>query len=507
MASIRHRFAVLATVLLVVLCGAGAPQAAQTLRVGMTTLPPSLFNPYATTGLPYVYVWSAVFDGLTYIDEQGEVKPWLATGWENLDPLTWRITLRDDVVFSDGTPMMSDAVVAVGEFLTSPAATKEVVARMMSFIDTVRAVDTHTVEIVTKAPTPTLPRFLPQFYVVQPEHFRRLGLEGFARDPIATGPFAVERIAANKVTFRAHDRAWRPPRVARLEIITSPDASARRMAVEAGQIDLALGIGPDEVHAIEAIGGTGFSWRDAGIWAYQFNGNRDGQYQFAPFRDIRVREALNLAVDRQAIIDTLLDGRSVPATHPAPEGVYGFDPDLPPIPYDPDKARRLLAEAGFGNGFAFTAEATVGGGANDGAIHQTVAQYLAAIGVRMNIQVITPNQLIRNVVEGTWTADAFGLHYNFEPTADVLRALDTASCLWHSPWYCNAAVMPDIRAAQVTFDPAQGLAARRRIMAAYRWDWPGIYMHQAVRFAAARKGVSGLKVVNNFIQYDLLDMK
>ena len=78
--------------------------AQSTLRVGITALPPSQFNPYANTGLPYTYVWSAIFDGLTFIDEQGQVQPWLATSWENIDPLTWRFNLRRDVVFSDGTP-------------------------------------------------------------------------------------------------------------------------------------------------------------------------------------------------------------------------------------------------------------------------------------------------------------------------------------------------------------------------------------------------------------------
>ncbi|MCB2109075.1 MAG: hypothetical protein KDE14_15300 [Rhodobacteraceae bacterium] len=508
---IRTALIALATVATVTIVAmAASPRIAQAetvLRVGTNALPPSLFNPFANTGLPYVYTWSAVFDGLTVIDEHGDVQPWLATSWTNVDPLTWRFELRRDVVFSDGTPMTADAVVATSEYITSPGATRDVVARMMSFIETVRAVDDYTVEFKTKVPTPLLPRFLPQYYVVQPEKFRALGIEGFARAPVATGPFAVEDIAANRVVFKAHTSSWRAPKVDKLEILIVPDAGARRMSVQSGQLDIALNLGPEETASIAGTGGSYVTWRDAAIWAYQFNGTKDERFTFAPFKDIRVREALNIAVDRVAIIDALLDGKTVPATQPAADNVYGFNPDLPPIPYDAERAKRLLAEAGYKNGFDFVIEATVGSSAADAAVHQAVAQYLAAVGVRADVQVITANQLIRNVVEGTWQVPAFGIHYNFEPTAEVLRALDTASCLWAYPWYCNPDVMPLIEQAAVEFDPARNLKLRQDIMAAYRWDWPGIYMYQAVRFAGLRKGVSGLRVVNNFIYFDEIEKR
>lgn len=473
-----------------------------TLRVGITALPPSLFNPYANTGLPYVYTWSAVFDGLTFIDEKGDVQPWLATGWRNVDPLTWQFDLRRDVVFSDGTPMTADAVVAVAELLTSPAATKEVVARMMSFLDKVRAIDEFTVEFKTKTPVPLLPRFLPQFYVVQPQQLRTLGLEGFAKAPIATGPFAVEKISANQVTFRAHKTSWRKPTIDRLEILANAEASARKMAILSNRLDIALNLGPEETEGIVAEGGTEVYWTDAATWAYQFAGSKDNPFGLAPFKDIRVREALNLAIDRKAIINALLAGRTTPATQPAPASVYGFNSDLPPIPYDPERARRLLAEAGYKDGFRFVMEATVGSGPSDAALHQTVAQYLNAVGVKVEVRTISSNQLIRNVVEGGWTSDSFGMYYNHEPTADVLRGLDTHSCLWAHAWYCNPALTPTILAAHAEYDPAQNLKLRQDIMAAYRADWASIFMHQAVRFAGLRANVSGLKVVNNFILFD-----
>ena len=493
---------------LAVLLVQGTPARAETtLRVGLTALPPSLFNPYANTGLPYVYVWSAVFDGLTFIDERGNVQPWLATSWRNIDPLTWQFDLRRDVVFSDGTPFTADAVVAVTELMTSPAATKEVVARMMSFLDSARLIDAHTVEIKTKVPTPLLPRFLPQFHIVAPAQLKALGLEGFARAPIGTGPFKVERIDANTVMLRAHEKSWRKPTIDRLEFLVNPEASTRKLAVLSNRLDIAMNLGPEETAVIVEAGGSEVFWRDSAIYAYHFNGTKDNPFGFAPFKDIRVREALNIAIDRATIIKALLAGHTIPATQPAPENTYGFDPQLPAIPYDPDRARRLLAEAGYAKGFKFTMESTVGSGAADGSIHQIVAQYFAAVGVTMEIRAISTNQLIRNVVEGGWGSDLFGLYYNHEPTADALRALDTHSCLWHHAWYCNPATTPLILAAHREFDPARSLQLRQQVMAAYRNDWAAIFMQQAVRFAGLGPGVSGLKVVNNFILFDQIRMK
>ena len=469
----------------------------KTLRVGLQALPPSLFNPYRNTGLPYVYTWSAVFDGLTSIDASGSLQPWLATSWERTDPVTWVIELRDDVTFSNGKPMTAEAIVATVNFLISDEARSETVARMLRFLKSARVISPYTVELTTNRPTPLLPRFLPQLYVVEPDYFAEVGLEAFAQAPIATGPFIVDDIRPERITLRADTDSWRPPLVERMELLSLPEMSTRTMSVRAGSLDVAIGVGPDEVNAIVADGGNKFSWRDAAIWSYHFI---DGHHP--AFADIRIREALNLAVDRQAIIDGLLDGATIAATQPAPEVVYGFNPALPPIPYDPDRARALLIEAGYPDGFKFVIEATAGSSANDSAVNLVVAQYLKAIGVEMEIQTVNVNQIIRNVVEGTWDVDAFGLHYNYEPSIEALRALDTNSCLWPHPWYCRQEVMPLIAEAERELDPVRNLKLRQDVMAFYRNDWAALFMYQAPRFAATSAGVTGLEVVNNFILFD-----
>ncbi|MDX2225033.1 MAG: ABC transporter substrate-binding protein, partial [Rhodospirillaceae bacterium] len=318
---------------------AGVRADTDVLRIGTTAMPPSLGNPFRNTGTPHVFTWSAVFDGLTRIDRNGVVRPWLAVGWENLNPLTWRLALRPGVKFSNGTPFTAEAVVNIVTFLTGPAAVREVVARELNFLASARAIDPLTVELTTKEPVPLLPRHLQLLYMVEPDAWRQLGPDGFARAPVATGPYAIDRMDESGWRLSAFAGSWRAPRVAKLRWIAAPDAASRVQAVLADQMDIALGLGPDEVAAIEAGGGKGATWRTAANWALQFHQvGRNG-----PFNDRRVREALNLAVDRRALVDGLLAGTTVPATQPATQGTFGHNPDLPPIPHDPARARALLA--------------------------------------------------------------------------------------------------------------------------------------------------------------------
>lgn len=496
----QHHFLKAATIIMG-LSATMSAAAEEVVRIGITTLPPSQFNPFRHTGIPAAYTWSAVFEGLTTFDENGELRPHLATSWENITPLKWVVYLRKDVKFSNGVPLTSEAVVNVVNFLKNEAAVTEGVARMMFFLAGARAIDSHTVEIETSVPTPLLPRFLTQLYMIEPKYFRSVGLNAFSKAPIATGPFTVESIQPEKVRLKASKTAWRAPNIDALEIRALADQPSRALAVQARQIDIAMQLGPEEVSAIIENGGKKVIWRDSQVWSYNFIGGRH-----PALGDVRVREALNIAVDRDTIIKTLLDNATIAATQPAPPNVYGFNPDLQAIPYDPARARKLLAEAGWGKRFKIVLEAVSGSGPNDDAINLTVGQYLSEIGVDVEFRQISSNDIISNSFNGNWKGDAFAIAYSFSPTLEALRALDTHSCLSSNPWYCNQAIMPTIRAAQVEFDPIKNLQLRRDIMAFYRNDWASLFMFQQPRFAGTSGKVTGLKVVNNLISYDEIDL-
>lgn len=481
---------------------AGTVRGQTVLRVGNTAMPPGVGNPYRYTGTPHIFTLTSLYDGLTRIDEAGTVVPWLALSWTNLDPLTWRLTLRPGVTFSNGAPFNADAVIGVVDFFRSPEAAKELVARELSMVKAARRIDDLTVDLITTQPTPHLPRALPLMAMIEPRAFAKLGADAYWAAPVGTGPFALDRAETAGWKMRAFTQSWRAPKVDRLHWIAAPDAATRVQAVLADQMDIALSLGPDEIAAIEAGGGTGATWRNAAVWAIHFHHNKD-----TPLRDVRVRQALNLAIDRRAFTDGLMGGATVAANQPAPSNAYGYDPGIAPIPYDPPAARRLLAEAGYPKGFKFVVQGVIGSGPADGAMFQLVAQQLAAVGVTMEVRQFPVSELLRAAVDGSWNGDGFGLTYSSEPTIDVLRTVNSHSCLWARPWYCDERIMPAIRAAQTEFDPERALALRHEIMRFYHDNWVSLFLYELPRFAGMRAGITGFKEVNSFIAFERIEKR
>ncbi len=469
----------------------------QIIRIGTTAVAPSLGNPYKYTGHPHLYTFSATFDGLTRFDEEGKLNPWLAISWENKTPLTWEITLRNNVFFSSGRSFNSDAVIAVIKYLLSAEGVTEPVATQFSFIRDAEKVDDYKLRIHTHMPSPFLPRTLPLLHIVDPNQWETLGPLGFSRMPIGTGPFQPVKYLNNKIILKAFKGSWRKPKVESIEIIAVPDAYTRTLGLISDQLDIALSIGPDEIRFIENSGGLGVAWLSADLWSINFHHNKG-----TPIDNLYVREALNLAINREELINGLLNGVPDIPSQPAPRNAYGFNEKLKPIKYDPERAKILLANAGFPNGFSFVLEGAIGVGANDAAMYQKVAQDLSAIGVEMKIQSIPVSQLIRNVIEGGWEGDAFGLNYTSLPTLDVLKSMRNHSCLWPKAWYCNEKIMPYINEARVTFDKKKSLDLRHKIMKFYRNQWVSIFLYQAVRFAGIKQNLKGFSEIHNFIPYE-----
>ena len=477
---------------------AATPAASQdVLRVGTTALPPSLGNPYRVTGAPHIYTWSATFDGLTRIDRAGTLQPWLAKSWTTVDGQTWEIKLRDDVVFSNGRPFTAESVVTVLEWLASDAALREAVAREFDVVDTAEAIDPHKVRLKTKTPATYLMRAMPLLHIVEPQLWSDLGPEGFAQAPVGTGPFHPIEFGATRITYEAVPTSWRAPKIDRMEMIAAPDASTRSQAVIANQLDIALVLGPEETEAIEAFGGIGMGWQTAALQTISFHHGKG-----TPLDDLRVRKALNLAVDRQTLIQLFLQGLPEQASQPAVSFAYGYNTDLEPIPFDPDLAKELLSEAGYPNGFKFIMQGAVGSGANDAIIYQKVAQDLASIGVEMEIRTFPISQLIRGVMEGQWNGDAFAIAVALAPTVDSLRATRNHSCLWSHPWYCDERIMPAVNEAWVTADAQRGLDLRQEIMKFYRDEYAALYLYQLVRFAGMKANVRGFSEVHGFVSFD-----
>ena len=190
-----------------------------TLRIGAIALPPTIGNPSRNTGIPHLFTWSAIFDGLTRFDANGSLRPWLANSWENTDQLTWVIKLRDEIKFSNGESFNAFSVVTSLKFLKSKNALKEAVAKEFDFIRSVKVIDNLTVEITTNQPNPFLPRSLPLLHIVEPKLWLKLGPEEFAKKPVGTGPYKLIHHSPSKFKFESFTNSTRAPKIKKIEII------------------------------------------------------------------------------------------------------------------------------------------------------------------------------------------------------------------------------------------------------------------------------------------------
>ena len=230
---------------------------AKTLRVGAGGMPPSLGNPYTATALPATELWLAIFDGLTRLDWRGGPLPGLAMSWENPTTTTWRFTLREDMNFHNGRPVTAEAVASVFSLLRSDQAAAFLVTRELDNIVSAEAVDSLTVQITLREPDVILPKRLSIVMIVDPEAWLDKGLMGSLLHPLAAGPIA-SLIGDREIPWHGLPRLTvvgvHLPDTRILSILLSVIKTSRLQALYGGQVDIATGLGEDDVRDVENNG-------------------------------------------------------------------------------------------------------------------------------------------------------------------------------------------------------------------------------------------------------------
>lgn len=468
------------------------------LRIAVDALPPFLGHPFASTARPTVFTTSAIYEGLIRFDINGNMNPLLAVSWKNLDELTWRFTLRDGVKFSNGSRLTSESIETAVQWLTSDASLRDGVRGEIPFLRDVQIVDERTADIVTAFPVPNMPRYAGSLIIVEPDLFRSLGRQAYAENPVGTGPFQVSNWGATTIKMEANPYAWRVPQVDQVEIVALPSISGRVQALLSGRVDVATGLGPDERQPIEAGGAVVQTWLDPSVAAITFVTVHGG-----PLSDPLVRQALNYGVNKEQIIDTFFGGLTSPATQGVSHQAFGFNPDLKPYPFDPDKARRLLADAGYPDGFTFIflTQSGLGSGA---LVFQQVASDLSRIGVEMIIRQLPAaayfDAVLRDPDHGN--ADAHATIWPAWPIFDAMRPLLMHSCLRPTPWHCDEAIQPKINEALEEWDENRGLGLRRELMAYTRDSAPAIFLYESPEFVGLSRRVKNYRQLHGIIAYD-----
>ncbi len=202
----------------------------------------------------------------------------------------------------------------------------------------------------------------------------------------------------------------------------------------------------------------------------------------------------------------MFGGLTKAASQPTTAATVGYNADVKAYPYDPEKARALLKEAGYEDGFSFTAQVTIGGGASLAPAYQQVSADLLNVGVVMSVRTIPVQQLIRGIQEGEWRGEAFGMNYSAERTTDALRPLRLHSCIHRSPWYCDKEVTAKIEQAFATSDLDERRRLTEEIMADYHDEAAAIWMHEIIFFDALGPKVTNFQQDHTVLNYHEIDL-
>ena len=454
---------------------------AGTLVVALPAEPASL-NPLIQTGLVEASVQMNIFDGLAALDADGVPQPALAQSWEVLDDTTWEFRLRPDVSFHNGEPFDSAAVRFTIETMLDPASNSPVRAQL-SAIDRIETPEPLASRIVTRQPFAPLLAELTALAILPPQHTASVGMDGLSRQPVGTGPYRfVQWMHDERIVLEANRDHWRgAPTLDHVEFRPIPEAATRLAALRTGEVGLAANV-PADLAATVTSGGFRVLARPGIQTLYvRLNARRP------PLDDVRVRRALACAIDADTIIATLFGGRAHRVAAPFPPDVFGYDASVAPVPYDPDQARALLAEAGRADGLSLTFETPQGRYPGDTQVPLAIAGYLERVGVRANIQTLEWATYLQKVSAGKGE-DLFllaGTNRTFDPHFTMARLYANASSFGRD-YYGNPAIDALVDQAAATLDRGQREAIYHQLLAILRNDVPAIWLAQLDDLYGAR---------------------
>jgi peptide/nickel transport system substrate-binding protein len=351
-------------------------------------------DPHQTTLLVAHEICWQIYDSLIYLDEAGTVYPGAATEWAfSDDNLTLTFKLREGVLFHDGTPLDAQIVKDTVARMIDPATASPNVG-MLGPLDVVEVIDPLTVAY--KFTEPFAPIFVGLGYsYCAPISIPAVAKFGdqFGRNPVGTGPYKFVAWNADDsiVLEKNPEHTWsttfyktqQAPQIDRVEFLVIPEDATRLSALSSGEVDVVAGtdaVPTDKITALQSESGIKVVTRPTvGLNFLNFN------HKVKPFDDVRVRQAISYAIDRESIVGLVLDGQGKPAISLLASAFGDYNPDVEPYAYDPEKAKALLAEAGLADGFE-TTYLTIAPPALFTRVAEVIQENLAAINVTIEIQ-------------------------------------------------------------------------------------------------------------------------
>lgn len=412
--------------------------AAADLTIGSSTEPSAIDPEFSRTGNNQ-NVAQSIFDRLLASDANLQIHPGLAVSWTSIDPTTWQVKLRDGVKFSDGKPLTAEDVIfsldRADKIPNSPAPFSGNVASVASMT----ALAPDLIEFKTKAPTPDFIEQIGFVYIVEKAAAEGASLEDFnsGKAAIGTGPYKfVEWVPGDHLTLVRNEGYWgKAPDFDNVTIKFISNDAARVAALRSGSVDLIDAVPPADLATLSKIEGIKvYSTASARMIYLALDSARD-ESPFVtdtkgnpltpnPLKNPLVRRALSAMIDRQLIIDRLLDGSGVAAGQLVPEGLAGYNPEIGVPPYDPAAAKKMLAEAGYPEGFGLTIHSSNDRFPGDAEVAQAIGQMFARGGIKVNGVVTQPyNVYTTAATKQEFSAFIFSLGNSTPTSATGLKNL------------------------------------------------------------------------------------
>jgi peptide/nickel transport system substrate-binding protein len=414
---------------------ASAAAFAQSLTLGtkleLNTLDPHFFASFPTNSSMQYF-----FDKLVEYDDKLHIAPSLATSWKLVDDRTWRFELRRGVTFSDGTPFTADDVIFTIDRVPNVPNSPNSFSQFTRGIESIEKVDDHAIVVHTKAPNPQLLSDLANIFIVSAKAAKGATTADFnaGKAVVGTGPYKlVEWVNGDHLVVERNDRYWGPkPAWARVTEKVIAKDPPRLAALLAGQVDAIDAVPIPDLDRLRRENRFALYRGAAALVHYvaldsardpsPFVTAKDGKpLSGNPLRDPRVRKAMSLAINRDAIAKRVMEGSAQPAGQLLPEQYPTASKSVKPDRFDLKRAQALLKEAGWGDGFRIVLHATGDRYPNDSSVAQAIAQMWTRLGLKAEVETLPGSVFFTRASKQEFSA--FAAQYGAEDSLNSLRAL------------------------------------------------------------------------------------
>jgi len=461
-------------------------------------------DPHSQNEGPNNAMKNNVFECLVHRNYKLEVEPSLATRWEVINPTTWRFYLRKGVKFHDGSPFTADDVVFSYKRNAHPHSDMNA---YLATVKEVKKVDDYTVDYITKGPDPILTQNLTAHFIMSKTWCEKHNVgdpirgstdEIYAtRHANGTGPFImVERVPDTRTVLVNNPNWWgnatKTHNLTKATFVPIANAATRVSALLTGEVDMIFPVPLQDVKRVNATPGVrAMQGPELRTVFLGFDQHRDELLDMKgsgknPFKDVRVRRAFYQAIDIQAIHKKVMRGASTPSGLMIAPGIVGWDEELNQrYPYDPEASKKLLADAGYPDGFPITFDCPNDRYVNDEAICQAVVPMLSRIGIDVTLNAQTKGLHFDKIGLKQKNNTSFfmlgwtpGTYDGLNPLVNLMTVEGKAHGTWNCGKYTNPEVEALTKKIAVEVEQEKRLELMREAMRIHKEDFGHIPLHQ-----------------------------